>query len=69
MESLLNESTPNPWGANRAVVDDAMGHLSENYRNVLVLRFFHNDRRLKSVTPLELTLPRRKSALPAPWGD
>ena len=42
MESLLNEPTPNPWQQIAPLLDDAMGHLSENDRNVVVLRFFQN---------------------------
>ena len=42
MESLLNEPTPNLWQQIAPLLDDAMGHLSENDRNVVVLRFFQN---------------------------
>ena len=42
MESLLNEPTPNPWQQIAPLLDDAMGHLSEKDRNVVVLRFFQN---------------------------
>ena len=42
MESLLNEPTPNPWQQIAPLLDDVMGHLSEQDRNVVVLRFFQN---------------------------
>jgi RNA polymerase sigma factor (sigma-70 family) len=42
MESLLNEPTPNVWQQIAPLLDDAMGHLSENDRNIVVLRFFQN---------------------------
>jgi RNA polymerase sigma factor (sigma-70 family) len=42
MESLLNEPTPNLWQQIAPLLDDAMGHLSENDRNVVVLRYFQN---------------------------
>jgi RNA polymerase sigma factor (sigma-70 family) len=42
MESLLNEPTPNLWQQIAPLLDDAMGHLSEKDRNVVVLRFFQN---------------------------
>lgn len=42
MESLLNEPTPNLWQHIAPLLDDAMGHLSEKDRNVVVLRFFQN---------------------------
>jgi RNA polymerase sigma factor (sigma-70 family) len=42
MESLLNEPTPNLWQQIAPLLDDAMGHLSEKDRNVVVLRYFQN---------------------------
>jgi RNA polymerase sigma factor (sigma-70 family) len=42
MESLLNEPTPNLWQQIAPLLDDAMGHLSEKDRNVVVSRFFQN---------------------------
>lgn len=42
MESLLNEPTSDVWQQIAPLLDDAMGHLSEKDRNVVVLRFFQN---------------------------
>ena len=42
MESLFNEPTPNVWQQIAPLLDDAMGQLSENDRNIVVLRFFQN---------------------------
>ena len=42
MESLLNEPATNVWQQIAPLLDDAMGRLSENDRNVVVLRFFQN---------------------------
>jgi RNA polymerase sigma factor (sigma-70 family) len=42
MESLLNEPTPSLWQQIAPLLDDAMGHLSEKDRNVVVLRYFQN---------------------------
>jgi RNA polymerase sigma factor (sigma-70 family) len=42
MESLLTEPTPNVWQQIAPLLDDAMGHLSEKDRNVVVLRYFQN---------------------------
>jgi RNA polymerase sigma factor (sigma-70 family) len=42
MESLLNEPTSNVWQQIAPLLDTAMGHLSENDRNIVVLRFFQN---------------------------
>jgi len=42
MESLLNAPSTNVWQQIAPLLDDAMGRLSENDRDVVVLRFFQN---------------------------
>ena len=42
MESLLTEPAVNVWPQIAPLLDDAMGHLNEKDRNVVVLRFFQN---------------------------
>jgi RNA polymerase sigma factor (sigma-70 family) len=42
MQSRLNESEPDVWPQLAPLLDAAMGHLGENDRNAVVLRFFEN---------------------------